>query len=134
MIQTFFTARRVLSAVWLLLASLCTLTPANAQLDSGTFQILQGGVVVGLIYVPERGPDPSIYAEYWVLSSHYTYPGVKTMVTTQIVPLATNPYTSLQNFLAKAPWAEGYRFVTVAAKDSELLPAVNSTVGSPAGN
>jgi hypothetical protein len=47
-----------------LLASLCILTPAFAQLDYDTYDIYQGGNIVGVIYVLQRGPDTSVYAEY----------------------------------------------------------------------
>jgi hypothetical protein len=129
---SLFPTKRVLAALCIFLMGQSLVTPASAQVDPGEYQIYQGGVVVGIIYVPERGPDPTIYAEYWVLSSHYIYPSAKTMVATEIVPMATNPYTSLTDFIMRVPWAEGYRFVTVIAKDRATLPVVPSTAGSTA--
>jgi hypothetical protein len=73
MIQNLYQAKRFLALLCVLLASLCILTPAFAQLDYDTYDIYQGGNIVGVIYVPQRGPDPSVYAEYWVMSNWYVY-------------------------------------------------------------
>lgn len=60
--------------------------PAFAQPDYDTYDIYQGGNIVGVIYVPERGADMSVHTEYWVMSNRYVYPGGKAPVATQIVP------------------------------------------------
>ena len=73
MIQNLYQAKRFLALLCVLLASLCILTHAFAQLDYDTYDIYQGGNIVGVIYVPQRGPDPSVYAEYWIMSNWYVY-------------------------------------------------------------
>ena len=49
-----------LTAAGIVLAALSFITPAFAQLDYDTCDIFQGGNVVGVIYVPPRGPDTSV--------------------------------------------------------------------------
>ncbi len=129
MIQTLYRAKRFLALVCVLLASLCILTPAFAQLDYDTYDIYQGGSIVGVIYVPQRGPDTSVYAEYWLMSNRYVYPNEKNPVTTQIVPSTGYHYTSLTDFLTKMPWGDGYHYVTVVAYDrtTRPVPAVTAT-------
>jgi len=127
MIQHLYRAKRFLAVLCVLLASLCMLTPAFAQLDYDTYDIYQGGNIVGVIYVPMRGPDTSVYAEYWVMSNRYVYPSEKTPVTTTIVPSAGYHYTSLTDFLTKVPFAEGFHYVTVVAFDRTSLPVPATT-------
>ena len=129
MIRSFIKAKRTL-ATCVLLAGLCIWTPAFAQLDYDTYDVYQGGALVGTIYVPQRGPDSSIYFEYWVVSNRYIYPSEKNLVTTQIVPSAGYHYTSLADLLAKVPWGDGYRYITVVADDRAALPGRTSTVGN----
>lgn len=123
MIQRISGARRFLAVLSILLVSLCILTPAFAQLDYDTYDIYQNGNIVGVIYVPQRGPDPSVYAEYWVMSNRYVYPSERNPITTQIVPTSGYHYTSLTDFLAKVPWGDGFHYVTVVAFDRTSLPA-----------
>jgi len=108
MFQNMIRFKQTVAVICVLLASLCFLSPAFAQLDYDTCDIYQGGNLVGVIYVPQRGPDTSVYSEYWVMSSRYVYPSEKTPVTTQIVPSTGYHYTSLTDFLTKVPFAEGY--------------------------
>jgi hypothetical protein len=130
MIQRLFRARRSLVVLCVLLASLCVLTPAFAQLDYDTCDIYQGGVLVGTIYVPERGADTSVYAEYWIMSNRYVYPSEKTPVTTQITPSTGYHYISLTDFLTKAPWGDGYHYVTVVAFDRTTRPVPATTTAT----
>ena len=103
--------------------SLCILTPAiPPSLITTPMIFTQGGNVVGVIYVPQRGPDTSVYAEYWVMSNRYVYPSEKTPVTTQIVPSTGYHYTSLTDFLTKVPFGDGFHYVTVVACDRTTLP------------
>jgi hypothetical protein len=127
MIQSLFRARRVLAALCVFLVSLCLSIPAFAQLDYDTYDIYQGGNIVGVIYVPERGPDTGVYNEYWVMSNRYVYPSERTKVTTQIVPSTGYHYTSLTDFLTKVPWGEGFHYVTVVAFDRMTLPVPATT-------
>lgn len=122
MLRNLFSVRRRLAAACLLLAALSFITPAFAQLDYDTYDIYQGGNLVGTIYVPERGPDTSVYAEYWVMSDRYVYPNEKNPVQTNIVSSTGYHYTSLTDFLAKVPFGDGYHYVTVTAYDRTSLP------------
>jgi hypothetical protein len=62
-VKRLFQVKRVTAVLSLLMAMLCLWTPAYAQLDYDTYDIYQGGNIVGVIYVPQRGPDPTVYAE-----------------------------------------------------------------------
>ena len=85
-------------------------------------KLYQGGAIVGVIYVPQRGADTSVYEEYWIMSNRYVYPSAKNKVPTEIVPSAGYHYTSLTDFLTKAPWGDGYHYVTVVAFDGATRP------------
>ena len=129
MIQRILQTKRIFAMLCVLAIGLSILTPAFAQLDYDTYDIYQNGNVVGVIYVPVRGVDTSVYNEYWVMSNRYQYPSEKNPVTTQIVPAAGYHYTSLTDFLTKAPWGDGYHYVTVTAYERTSLPvpAVTTT-------
>ena len=129
MLRNLFCFRRRLAAACVLLAALSFITPAFAQLDYDTFDIYQGGNIVGVIYVPQRGPDTSVYAEYWVMSNKYVYPSEKNPVETNIVSSSGYHYTSLTDFLTKVPFGDGFHYVTVVAFDRTSLPrpAVTTT-------
>ena len=131
MIQNLYRAKRFLATLCVVLAGRCILTPAFAQLDYDTYDIYQGGNIVGAIYVPQRGPDTSVYEEYRVMSNRYIYPSERTPVTTPIVPTTGYHYTSLTDFLTKAPWGDGYHYVTVVAVDrtTKPVPARTTAVG-----
>lgn len=95
MIQNLHRAKRFLALLCVLLASLCILTPAFAQLDYDTYPIYQGGNIVGVIYVPQRGPDTSVYAEYWVMSNRYVYPSerIRSQLRSCPPPATTTPHS-----------------------------------------
>lgn len=120
--------KRLISAICLFLVCLCCVTPAFAQLDYDTYDVFQNGNIVGVIYVPVRGTDTSIYTEYWILSSRYVYPSEKNLVTTEIKNSAGYHYTSVTDFFTKAPFAEGDRFVTVIADDRATFPRPTATL------
>lgn len=123
MFQNLIPIKRTLATLCVLLVSLCFLTTsAFAQLDYDTYDIVQGGVIVGVIYVPQRGADTSVYSEYWVMSNHYVYPSQTNPVVTSIVQATGYHYTSLTDFLTKVPWGDGFHFVTVTAYDRTTLP------------
>ena len=128
-----FSKKKLISAICLLLVCLCFVTPAFAQLDYDTYDVFQNGNVVGLIYVPVRGTDTSIYTEYWILSSKYVYPSEKNLVTTEIRNSSGYHYASVTDFFAKAPFAEGDRFVTVVAVDKTSFPRPTATLGLTTG-
>lgn len=126
MIRSFLQHRRI-AALCGLTAILGLWTPASAQLDYDTYDIYQTVTgtearLVGTIYVPERATNQEIYAEYWVLFPGYIYPSEKNPINTEIVPSAGYHYTSVQDFFAKVPWAEGSRFVYIVAVDTTVLP------------
>jgi hypothetical protein len=134
MILSCLRARRMFAVVCLLLAGLCVATPAFAQLDYDTYDIYQGGVLVGTIYVPQRAADQPIYSEYWILFANYVYPSEKNPVTTQTAPSTGYHYTSVEDFFAKAPWGKGYRYVDIVALDSSALPGRTATTSGPPAN
>lgn len=119
---------RFVALIGVIVAALAVISPLAAQLDYDTYDIYQGGSIVGVIYVPQRGPDTSVYAEYWIMSNRYVYPSEKNPVTTQIVPSNGYHYTSLTDFLTKAPWGDGYHYVTVTAFDRTSRPVPAATV------
>jgi hypothetical protein len=130
LIRKLFPLRRLFATLCLLAAGLAFLTTANAQLDYDTYDIFQNGSLVGAIYVPQRGPDTSVYNEYWIMTNRYIYPSEKTPIATQIVPTAGYHYTSLTDFLTKAPWGDGYHYVTVTAYDRTSKPVPAATTGN----
>jgi len=121
-IRNLFIVRPGMAATCILLAVLSFINPAFAQLDYDTYDMFQGGNIVGVIYVPQRGPDTSVYAEYWVMSNRYVYPSEKNPVETTIKPTSGYHYTSLTDFLAKVPFGDGFHYVTVVAFDRTSLP------------
>lgn len=133
-IHKFLQTKRTLALLCLLLALLSICTPAFAQLDCDTYDISQGGALAGTIPAPERSTgqatNRSVYAEYWILFSHYTYPREKYPVTTEIVPSTGYHYTSGANLLTKALWETGYRIETVSAIDSSVLPGRTATTAN----
>ena len=56
-IRNLYRAKRFLAVLCVLLAGRCVVPSAFAQLDYDTYDIYQGGNIVGVIYVPQRGPD-----------------------------------------------------------------------------
>ena len=131
MLKNFVRAKRTLAVLCVLLAGLSMVTPAFAQLDYDTYDIYQtqGEVrtLAGTIYVPQRAPEQPVYSEYWVLFPKYVYPSEKNPVSTEIVPSSGYHYTSVEDFFAKVPWGEGYRFVNVIAIDGTVLPGRTAT-------
>ena len=135
MIQRLFQARRKFAVLCVLLAALSICTPVFAQLDYDTYDIFQNGSIVGVIYVPERGADPSVYAEYWIMSDRYQYPSEKNPINTEIRPSTGYHYTSLADFLTKAPWGDGFHYVTVEAFDRTTRPVPpGTTEGANSGS
>lgn len=120
--------KSALLAVLLAVLSVCT--PVFAQLDYDTYDIFQNGVDVGVIYVPVRGADPSVYAEYWIMSDRYQYPSERNPVATEIKHSDRYHFTSLADFLTNAHWGEGFHYVTVTAYDrtTKPVPAATTTV------
>lgn len=118
---------RKLAFVCVLLATLSLCAPLFAQLDYDTYDIYQNGMLVGVIYVPQRGADPSVYAEYWIMSNKYQYPSEENQVTTEIRHARGYHYTSLADFLEKAPWGDGYHYVVVTAFDRTSKPMAPGT-------
>ena len=107
-------------AIGALIACLCA-TTAFAQLDPGSFPIYQNGAQVGVIYVPDRAANTSLYAEHWILFPNYVYPSATNGVRTEILP-AEQRYTSEADFFRSAPWGPGFRYVHVASTDTTILP------------
>ena len=96
-------------------------TTVFAQLDPGSFPIYQNGAQVGVIYVPDRAANSSLYAEHWILFPNYVYPNATNGVRTEIVS-AERRYTSETDFFRSTPWGPGFRYVHVVSTDTTNLP------------
>jgi hypothetical protein len=112
-----------IGAAVLLIACL-NLSVAFAQLDPGMCGIYQNGAQVGEIYVPGRSSQ-SLYVEHWILYPNYVYPNARNGIKTEIIPETNNSYTSEADFLTRAPFGPGYRYVRVTSNDTERLPGRN---------
>ena len=96
----------------------------GAQLDpSGIYDILQNGIRVGEVYVPERDPGATQYVEHWVLYNSYVYPS-KDMpeLKTEIRLAQKSNYESEADFFARAPFGPGFRYVRADCTDTDRLP------------
>lgn len=60
----------------------------RAQLDSGTFVILQGDRTAGVIFVAD-GQDHCRYFEHWYLLPGYVCPGAGNRATFRVKPAPT---------------------------------------------
>ncbi len=109
-------------AVAALAACLGAFSIVSAQIDPLTYELVQSGVPVGIIYVPDRAPGATLYAERWILFPNYVYPGANNHVVTEIVPAERQFYTSEADFFRRAPWGTGFRYVHVASTDTTMLP------------
>ena len=105
-----------------LVACLGAFTIVSAQIDPFSYELVQNGVQVGIIYVPDRAPGTMLYAEHWILFPNYVYPGARNHIVTEIVPAERQFYTSEADFFRRAPWGTGFRYVHVASTDTTMLP------------
>lgn len=98
-------------------------TPARTQMDPGVKRILQNGIQVGEIFVPERDPKATRYVEHWVLYNGYVYPGKDNPdVKTEIRESTKSSYESEADFFARVPFGPGFRYVRVDCTESDRLP------------
>lgn len=110
------------------LVALVVASRAQAQIDPGNFDIVQGGAKVGEVFVPARAPGAQQYIEHWVLFQAYVYPGPNAPLTTAIRP-APARYTSTADFINRVPWGTGFRYVRVVADDRDTLPGRTAPAG-----
>ena len=122
MTSRFSSNMKTIFAVAALVACLGAFTMVSAQIDPYFYELVQNGVPVGIIYVPDRAPGATLYAEHWILFPNYVYPGANHRVVTEIVPSDRQHYTSEADFFRRAPWGTGFRYVHVAANDTTMLP------------
>jgi hypothetical protein len=96
----------------------------GAQLDpSGIYDILQNGIRVGEVYVPERDPRATQYVEHWVLYNSYVYPSKDTPeLKTEIRLAQKSNYESEADFFARVPFGPGFRYVRADCTDTDQLP------------
>ena len=95
----------------------------RAQLDPGDFVLLQNGIKVGEIYVPERDPRATQYVEHWVLYNGYVYPGKDhSELKTEIRVARKSSYQSEADFFARTPFGPGFRYVRVDCTEADRLP------------
>ena len=112
------------AALALILACLGALTMAFAQIQPDQYALYEDGVLAGEIYVPDRAPGQSLYAEHWILYPNYVYPSKANGIKLEIVPApeTATHYTSEADFFARAPFGPGYRYVHTACNDTARLP------------
>ena len=121
------TMKFVLPAV-LLAATLAVFIPHNAQaqIDPGgathyTQLLFDHGVQVGEVYILDRAPGQTQYAEDWVLYPNYAHSGPRFIGALQVVP-GTLHYQSESDFFSKVPFPAGSKFVRVSAEEFSSLP------------
>lgn len=112
-------------AALVLVVSIFTLSvakPVRTQLDPiGGYYIIQNGIRVGEIYVPQRDLGAINYVEHWVLYNSYVYPGSDADLLTTI-RVGRVGYESEADFFARVPWGPGFRYVRVDCTDTDRLP------------
>jgi hypothetical protein len=94
---------------------------AQVPVDTGIV-LIEAGIELGEIY---RGPGPadaSVYTEHWILRPGYVYPGPKTLTTLNLVPKASTPYSSEEDFFKNASFPKGSTYVRVTAEEFDRLP------------
>jgi len=88
---------------------------AGAQLDPGTFVIMQGDRVAGRIFV-QSGQDQCRYFEHWYLQPGYVYPSAATRAAFTVEPATDATFKDLAEFLrVMSEQAPGGTHVEVAA-------------------
>jgi len=92
------------------------------QMDPGELTIRQNGGRVGEIYVPDREPGATKYVEHWVLYDNYVYPGKDNASLVTTIEPGRASYKSEEDFFARVPWGEGFRYVRVDCTDTDRLP------------
>lgn len=121
--------RALAVAVGLVTTGVLTAAPASAQLDPGNFDIRQGSVLVGQIYVPERGEAAQHYMEHWMVSAAYVFPSLQNRVATEIIP-AGRRYADEKDFLRRVDLGPGARYIRVVAHEHSGM----SLASGPASN
>ena len=112
-----------ITLVALAVAKTSAISP-RAQLDpTGGYEILQNGIRVGEIYVPERDPGTTQYVEHWVLYNSYVYPSKnQPELKTEIRVAQKSSYESEADFFARVPFGPGFRYVRADCTDIDRLP------------
>jgi hypothetical protein len=110
----------------LLVATFAAFIPhhAQAQIDPGshyTQSLFDHGVQVGEVYVLDRAPGQTQYAEDWVLYPNYAHSGPRFIGALDVVP-GTLHYQSESDFFSKVPFPAGSKFVRVSAEEFSSLP------------
>lgn len=112
----------VIAFVALTIARASVITP-HAQLVPQCFDVLQNGIKVGEVYVPERDPKATQYVEHWVLFNSYVYPSKDQSDWTMEIRVAQRSnYESEADFFARVPWGPGFRYVRADCAESDRLP------------
>lgn len=96
----------------------------GSQLDTkGTYDVLQNGIRVGEVYVPERELKSTQYVEHWVLYNSYVYPSKDhPELKTEIRVAQKSSYESEADFFARVPFGPGFRYVRADCTDTDQLP------------
>ncbi len=101
---------------------------ARAQIDtiryaSSVYESGPGGAPVLVGEILREDVSPSRYVEHWVLSPDYVNPGPTNGVVLQLRP-SLHSYRDLGDFLSRAPFPRGSRYVHVDCADSTERPTV----------
>ena len=115
----------VIALVALTGAKLTTIS-THAQLQPDfSYDVLQNGIRVGEVYVPEHDPEAKQYVEHWVLYNSYVYPSKDDPKWNMEIRVAQRSnYKSEADFFARVPWGQGFRYVRAVCTESDRLPGI----------
>lgn len=92
----------------------------TAQIDPGyKVYLMEDGVRVGEVFVPERAANAITYDEHWVLYSKYKYPGPDNLrgLIIKAEP-SEKPYADVNDFFRRVPWDKKSKYIHVRATES----------------
>ena len=94
---------------------------ARAQIDpfDQSYGLYQRDQLVGEVF--REDTNPSSYTEHWILYPAYVYPNDTNGVTVVIRPSGLR-YAGTADFLTRAFWSTGSRYVKTACTDGTTLP------------
>ncbi len=114
--------RRIIAclvAAWLSLPGFAP--PVSAQLDLGSFYLIQEGEIAGLLWQPRKTAESCESKELWYLFPNYTYPSLEQPIETVLEVAPDYIFEGEASFrLAMKELFPGGRFVlTVAVEERE---------------
>jgi|SRR5262245_35410992 len=104
----------------IVLAAAVVVRLATAQLDPGyKIYLIEDGVRVGEVFVPEREPGTAVYEEHWVLYAKYRYPGPNNLRGLVIKAEPSEvPYRSTEDFFQRVPFGPKSTYIHITATES----------------